>query len=67
MREEKGLVYLRRKEGGRMLTWYVRASKSVINSGQGQQTVPDKNHFYGKHFLMQKAGGSGKARPTMKC
>jgi len=54
MRKAKGLVYLRKREDDHMLTWYVPASKPAINSGQGQQTGPDKNCFLGKDFLMQQ-------------
>jgi hypothetical protein len=45
MIKEKGLVYLRKRGDDHMLTWYGPASKPEINSGQGQQTDPDKNRF----------------------
>ena len=53
MIKAKGSVYLRKREDGHMLTWYIPASKPAINSGQGRQTDPDKNYFLGRDFLMQ--------------
>jgi hypothetical protein len=45
MIKAKGRVSLRKREDGRTLTWYGPANKPEINSGQGQQTDPDKNRF----------------------
>jgi hypothetical protein len=54
MIKEKGLEYLRKREDGHMLPWYVPASKPAINSGQGRQEGQDKNHFLGKDFLLRQ-------------
>ena len=54
MIKEKGLEYLRKREDGHMLPWYVPASRPAINSGQGRQEGQDKNHFLGKDFLLRQ-------------
>ena len=63
---EKGLEYLRKREDGQMLPWYVAASKAEINSGQGRQEGQDKNHFLGKDFLLRQTRELRQTRLTRK-
>lgn len=63
---EKGLEYLRKREGGQMLPWYVPTSKAAINSGQGRQEGQDKNHFLRKDFLLRQTREQRQTRPTRK-